>query len=55
MISTRTFVYAALAAFWILGLIGQLDSSRATTAYVLISLILLLSTAAFRTLRPAAE
>ena len=55
MISTRMFVFAALAAFWILGLVSELDSGRATTAYLLISLILLISTAAFRTLRPAAE
>jgi hypothetical protein len=49
------FVFAALAAFWILGLWSELDSTRATTAYLLISLILLLSTAAVRTLRPAAD
>lgn len=55
MISTRMFVFAALAAFWILGLASELDSARATTAYLLISLVLLISTAAFRTLRPAAE
>ncbi len=55
MISTRMFVFAALAAFWILGLWSELDSARATTAYLLISLILLLSTAALRTLRPARQ
>jgi hypothetical protein len=49
------FVFAALVAFWILGLTSELDSSRATTAYLLISLVLLISTAAFKTLRPAAE
>ena len=55
MISTRMLVFAALVAFWILGLVSELDSARATTAYLLISLILLISMAAFRTLRPAAE
>ena len=55
MISTRMFVFAALTAFWILGLTSELDSARATTAYLLISLVLLISTAAFKTLRPAAE
>jgi hypothetical protein len=55
MISTRMFVFAALVAFWILGLTSELDSARATTAYLLISLVLLISTAAFKTLRPAAE
>jgi hypothetical protein len=49
------WVFAALVAFWILGLVSELDSAHATTAYLLISLILLISTAAFRTLRPAAE
>jgi hypothetical protein len=49
------FVLAALAAFWILGLVGELDSARATTAYLLISLVLLLSTVAWRTMRPAAD
>ena len=55
MISTRSFVLAALVAFWILGLVSELNSTRATTAYLLISLVLLISTAAFRTLRPAAD
>jgi hypothetical protein len=55
MISTRMFVFAALAAFWILGLTSELDSARAITAYLLISLVMLISTVAFRTLRPAAE
>jgi hypothetical protein len=49
------FVFAALVAFWILGLVSEFGSARATTAYLLISLVLLISTAAFRTLRPAAE
>jgi hypothetical protein len=49
------FVFAALVAFWILGLVSEFDSERATTAYLLISLVLLISTAAFKTLRPAAE
>jgi hypothetical protein len=49
------FVFAALVAFWILGLISEFGSARATTAYLLISLVLLISTAAFRTLRPAAD
>lgn len=55
MISTRMLVLAALIAFWILGLVSELDSARATTAYLLISLVLLGSTAAFRSLRPAAD
>jgi hypothetical protein len=55
MVSTRMFVFAALVAFWILGLTSELDSARATTAYLLISLVLLISTAAFKTLRPTAE
>ena len=55
MISTRMFVFAALVAFWILGLASEFDSARATTAYLLISLVLLISTAAFKSLRPAAE
>ena len=55
MISTRMIVSAALVAFWVLGLISELDSTRATTAYLLISLVMLLSLAAFRSLRPAAE
>ena len=52
MISTRMFVFAALIAFWILGLLSELDSARATTAYLLLSLLLLASAAAVRTLRP---
>ena len=53
MISTRMFVLAVLVAFWIFGLVSQLDSLRATTTYLLLSLLLLVSTAALRTLRPA--
>ena len=52
MISTRMFVFAALAAFWILGLMNQLDSARATTTYLLFSLLMLASTAALRALGP---
>jgi hypothetical protein len=55
MLSTKMFVLAALVALWVLGLASELDSARATTAYLLISLVLLGSTAAFRTLRPAGE
>jgi len=51
MLSTRSVVFAALSAFWIMGFVSELDSARATTTYLIISLLLL---ALMAVLRPAA-
>jgi hypothetical protein len=51
MISMRRVVFVALSAFWIMGFVSELDSARATTTYLIISLLLL---ALMAVLRPAA-
>jgi len=50
MLSMRIVVFAALSAFWIMGFVSELDSARATTTYLLISLVLL---ALMALIRPA--
>jgi hypothetical protein len=41
MRSIKSVVVAALGAFWIMGFVSELNSARATTTYLLISLLLL--------------
>jgi hypothetical protein len=48
MISMRSVVFVALSAFWIMGFVSELDSARATTTYLIISLLLLTLMAVLR-------
>jgi uncharacterized membrane protein len=50
MLSMRSIILAVLSAFWVMGFISELDSARATTTYLLISLMLL---ALMALIRPA--